>query len=265
MGSHLLSLRRLALYLLWTGALIPIQAVAVALRLPLRDRLPRLYHRVCCRLIGLDIAVRGTSSAARPTLFVSNHSSYMDIMVLGALISGSFVAKTEVAGWPLFGLLAKLQRTVFVDRRIGTTQHQRGSLEARLAAGDNLILFPEGTSSDGNRTLPFKSALFAVAGLDTGTAPLTVQPVSISCTALDGIPLGRRLRSVYAWYGDMDMLSHLWSMIGLGRLTVVVHFHAPVTLAAAGTRKALADRCWHAVAGGVADANAGRASAPVAA
>lgn len=258
MGSPLLGLWRLAIYVAWTGILVPVQVVAVKLGLRARKRIPRFYHRVCARLLGFDIVKRGQPAAAGPVLFASNHSSYFDITVLGSLIEGSFIAKQEVNSWPLFGLLARLQQSVFVDRRMVTVDAQKAALAERLEAGDNLILFPEGTSSDGNRTLPFKSALFAVAAIEAEGRPLTVQPVSITCTALDGIPLGRGLRDVYAWYGETGLIQHLWRMIGLGRLTVVVAFHEPTTLAAAGTRKALAEHCWQAVAGGVADANAGR-------
>jgi 1-acyl-sn-glycerol-3-phosphate acyltransferase len=265
MGSSLLGLSRIVAYLACNLVGLPLQAAAVALKSSARNRLPVIYHRVCARVLGFRIEVRGAMSDARPTLFVANHSSYLDVIVLGAAIPGSFVAKAEVRDWPFFGLLAKLQRTVFVDRKARSALVQRQALEGRLRAGDNLILFPEGTSSDGNRTLPFKSALFAVAGMEIDGRPLTVQPVSITCTALDGIPLGRTLRSVYAWYGDMNLLSHIWRMVRLGRLTVVVQFHPPLSLAATGSRRQLAERCWQQVAEGVAQANAGRLQMPEAA
>ncbi|MEE8270327.1 MAG: lysophospholipid acyltransferase family protein [Alphaproteobacteria bacterium] len=257
--SPLLGTARLLAYVLWTCALIPVQILAVALKRPLARTLPRFYHGVCRRIMGIDTVVCGTVSAERPTLFVCNHTSYLDIMVLGSLVEACFVAKSEVALWPFFGLLAKLQRTVFVDRRIGSVGGHRDILQRRLTDGDCLILFPEGTSSDGTRTLPFKSALFAVAGLRIADRPICVQPVSITCTALDGMPLGRRLRPVYAWYGDMELVPHLWAMAGFGRLTVTVEFHPPVTFEHAGSRKALAAHCWGAVSAGVANANAGHA------
>ncbi len=260
-GARLRGAGRLLVYLLFTGVMIPVQVVALALKLRAVETIPVFYHRICCRIMGMRVVVTGRPSTARPTLFVSNHLSYLDIEVLGSCLPASFVAKAEVAGWPLFGLLAKLQRTVFVDRRVSSTGRQRRDIEVRLEAGDNLILFPEGTSSDGNRTLPFKSALFAVAALPVDGRPLTVQPVSLACTALDGIPLGRRLRSLYAWYGDMDMAPHLWNVACQGRLTVHVVFHEPTDISAFGSRKALADHCWTAVARGVAAANAGRLDA----
>src|SRR5439155_9057911 len=107
----------------------------------------------------------------------------------------------------LFGWLAKLQRSVFINRQVRSTADQRDSSAARLAAGEALILFPEGTSGDGVRLLPFKSALFSVAD-HAASGPVTVQPVSIAYTRLDGIPLGRALRPFFAWYGSMSLAPH---------------------------------------------------------
>src|SRR5206468_8064053 len=138
-------------------------------------------------------------------LFAANHISYTDITILGSLIPGSFIAKTEVAGWPFFGWLAKLQRSVFVDRRVHSTATQRDAISDRLAAGDALILFPEGTSGDGNRVLPFKSALFGALERGKDLPPVTVQPVSLAYARLDGMPIGRLYRPFFAWYGSVEL------------------------------------------------------------
>jgi 1-acyl-sn-glycerol-3-phosphate acyltransferase len=263
-ASPLRSFVRLALYLGWTLICIPVQVVAVRLKSRFKVRFPMFYHKCCLRLLGVELAVRGAQSARHPVLFVVNHSSYLDIMVLGALIPGSFVAKAEVAGWPLFGLLAKLQRTVFVDRRARFVAVQREEMLARLKAGDDLILFPEGTSSDGNRVLPFKSALMSTAEIEIDGRPITVQPVSIAYTSLDGLPLGRHLRPFFTWYGDMEMASHIWQMVGLGRLGVVVEFHPEMTVKELGSRKVLAERSWRLVEAGVSAAITGRPQEPAA-
>ncbi|WP_448192098.1 lysophospholipid acyltransferase family protein [Azospirillum sp. sgz301742] len=266
MTSPVLGIARLIAYLSWTALLVPAQVLVLALKSPLRFRLPRLYHAVCARIVGLDIVVRGALAQTGPVLVVSNHSSYLDITVLGALIHGSFVAKSEVAGWPMFGFLAKLQQTVFIERKArSTTARQRDDLKGRLETGDTLILFPEGTSSDGNRTLPFKTALFAVAGTRIDGRPLTVQPVSITATRLDGLPMGMAFRPFYAWYGDMDLAPHLWQAFAAGRITVEVEFHAPVTMDGFSSRKALAEHCHRAVSHGVDRAVTGREPIPLAA
>ena len=254
MGSPTLRLVRLALYFAWTAGLMPVQLIGLALRRRWTSTLPVLYHRWCCRILGFRVRVIGTPTSQRPVLYAANHISYTDITVLGSVVPGSFIAKSEVARWPFFGWLAKLQRSVFVDRRVRSTVAQRDAIGKRLADGDALILFPEGTSGDGNRVRPFKSALFAAAQKGEGIPPVIVQPVSLAYTRLDGIPIGRLYRPFFAWYGGVDLAPHLWSMVGLGTVEVVVEFHPPTFLGDCGSRKALAEYCHARIAGGVAGA-----------
>lgn len=261
MGSSALRVRRLTIYLAWTVLLMPVQAFGLALRRPWTASFPCFYHRWCCRILGLRVRRIGWPTHARPVLFAVNHISYLDITVLGSLLPASFIAKREVKRWPLFGWLALLQRSVFIDRQVRSTKEQRDSIAGRLAAKDALILFPEGTSGDGNRLLPFKSALFSVAD-HAATGAVTVQPVSIAYTRLDGMPIGRRFRPLFAWYGSMVMAPHLWTMLGLGTVEIVVEFHPATTLADCGSRKRLARYCQERVAQGLAGALSGRRGPP---
>jgi 1-acyl-sn-glycerol-3-phosphate acyltransferase len=258
MGSPTLRLMRLALYVGWTVLLMPVQLVGLAFRQRWSTTLPVLYHRWCCHILGFRIRVVGTPTRSRPVLFVANHVSYTDVTTLGSLVAGSFIAKAEVADWPFFGWLAKLQRSVFIDRRAGSAAVQRDAVSTRLAAGDALILFPEGTSGDGNRVLPFKTAIFAAAQ-PSDLPPVIVQPVSIAYTRLDGMPIGRLYRPYFAWYGSATLAPHIWSMVGLGVVEVEIEFHPPTFFADCGSRKALAAYCYARIAGGVAGALFGRA------
>ncbi len=189
-GSLLLRLWRAGLYLAVTIAAGPIQAVCSCSRA--RSRAASRRSITVCAAACSASASRciGDASTARPTLFVANHQSYLDIPILGSVIEGSFVAKAEIADWPYFGALAKLQRSIFIDRRPGSTGKQRDALLRRLEEGDNLIIFPEATSSDGLHVLPFKSALLSVAELHPRGEPLAVQPVTVAYIRLDGMPLG---------------------------------------------------------------------------
>jgi 1-acyl-sn-glycerol-3-phosphate acyltransferase len=258
-GGLLLRLWRVALYLAVTVPTGPIQALLLLIKSPLARRFPSFYHRLCCRILGFRIDITGTRSTVHPTLYVANHASYLDIPILGGLIAGSFIAKAEIASWPYFGILAKLQRSVFVDRRPGSTAQQRDAIMRRLEEGDDLIIFPEATSGDGIHILPFKSALLSVAELRPRGEPLVVQPVSVAYVRLDGMPLGRFYRPLVSWYGGMEVAPHLWMMLGLGAITVKVIFHQPVTLEEFGSRKALAAHCYKVVAVGLAAALSGRA------
>ncbi|MDP6474962.1 MAG: lysophospholipid acyltransferase family protein [Alphaproteobacteria bacterium] len=242
----------------WTAALLPVQIFLVRFNMPLSKRLPMIWHRGVCRILAFRVEQHGEISRTRPTMFVCNHTSYLDISILGAVLPASFVAKAEVRGWPLFGLLARLQRTVFVERRASRTAEHRDEMVRRLEKGDNLILFPEGTSNDGNRVLPFKSAFFGAAEKTINGEPLTVQPVSISYIRLDGIPVGRGYRPYFAWYGDMEMAGHLWNVFGLGQTTVAVEFHQPVSIADFASRKEMSAHCHRVVSDGVSRGIHGR-------
>lgn len=211
---------------------------------------PRVFHKLSCRLVGLDVRAHGRIATDRPTFYVSNHISYADILVLGSLLDAAFVAKSDVAQWPLFGWLAKLSRTVFVDRRRASTDVQRDLIAARLQESDALILFAEATTSDGNRILPFKAALFSAID-HVGDQPVMVQPVSLAYTCLDGMPLGRTWRPLMAWYGDMTLGGHLWQVFCLGTWRVEVMFHPPVDRRHFKSRKDLAHHCHNIVADGV--------------
>jgi lyso-ornithine lipid O-acyltransferase len=256
-GSSYLGFFRLSLYGFVTLALTPVQILILLIAPRFWWALPFAYHKLCCRIMGLKVRVVGKPATARPALFVSNHVSYLDIPVLGSVIPVSFVAKAEVAQWPGYGWLAKLQRTVFVDRRRNTTRQQRDSLHARLAAGDALVLFPEGTSNDGNRILPFRSALLSVAEA-APERPLAIQPVSIAYTTVNGVPLGWGLRPLVAWYGGMELGGHLWRFSRLGQVEVVVQFHDEIRTGDFPSRKELTRHCSEAVASGVDRALGGR-------
>jgi 1-acyl-sn-glycerol-3-phosphate acyltransferase len=158
-----------------------------------------------------------------------------------------FVAKREVGEWPVFGLLARLQRTVFVDRE---RRHKTGAVNAeiaaRLADGDPVVLFGEGTSSDGNRVLAFRSALLgaardAVAAAGPGGRVL-VQPVAIAYTRLHGLPFGRQHRPRVAWYGAMSLGPHLLDVCRQGAIDAVIAWGEPIAYAAGDDRKAIARR-----------------------
>jgi 1-acyl-sn-glycerol-3-phosphate acyltransferase len=246
-----------------TLVLIPFQWAAVALELPARRRIPVLYHRIVCALLDVHVTVVGRRLDERPLLIVSNHVSWLDISVISSVTPVVFVAKQEVAGWPLFGLLAKLQRSVFVDR----TQRQKtpdvnAEIARRLAGGDPVLLFGEGTSSDGNRVLPFRTALVGAARDALAAAGHTrrvwIQPLSVAYTGLHGFPLGRQHRPVVAWYGDFALGPHLLGVLRRGAIDVVLCWGEPIAFDETSDRKAIARRLEAAVRHNAALALRGR-------
>ncbi len=238
-----------------TLLIMPLQFLAVKLRLNLRKRIPVIYHRFFCRMIGARVTMRGTPVSGT-VLLAANHASWLDIPILSSLHPVSFVAKEDVDGWAFFGSLARLQETVFVRREARSkVAEDRDVIRERLMAGDALVIFPEGTSTDGNRVRIFKSALLSAAQLPVGEDAgrnikhPPVQPVSIAYVGLHGMPMGRENRPFFAWYGDMELLPHLWEALRTGPIDVIVQFHPPLSIDAVGGRKRLA-----AVAQGIVQA-----------
>jgi 1-acyl-sn-glycerol-3-phosphate acyltransferase len=236
-----------------------IQAICLAMPGAAKIRFPRFFWGCFARALGLSVRVVGevaSKQSGRPVIFVSNHSSWVDIPVVGSVLPGSFIAKGDLATWPVVRTIARLGRTVFVSRQRGSTARERDTMRAVLDRGDNLILFPEGTSSDGSRVLPFRSSFFALAvgaertgSADAARLPL-IQPVSVVYDRLNGLPAGRSSRPVFAWYGDMDIASHCWRMTQHLDMRVTVLLHAPLDPAAFPDRKSLSRAVWQTVADG---------------
>jgi 1-acyl-sn-glycerol-3-phosphate acyltransferase len=258
LGGRVRAIRRMVLALLWTVLAIPIQGLLILL--PGRGKVvfARIYHATLCRLIGLKVQVVGTASPDRPVLFLSNHSSWLDILVLGGVLEACFVSKAEVGRWPLIATIARLGRTVFVSRSRGNTGREADAMRARLLAGDSLILFPEGTSSDGTRVLPFRSAFLATAG-----SARMIQPVSLVYDRLGGLPACRRDRPVFAWYGDMDIGSHFWRLARRSGARATILLHEPFAPDTLPDRKALAAEAERIVSAGAAVLRQNRPPAPL--
>jgi lyso-ornithine lipid O-acyltransferase len=221
-----------------------------------RRSLQATWCRTLCWLAGLQVRLSGEPCNDGPTLFVANHCSYLDIPVIARDADATFVAKAEVARWPLFGQAARLTRTIFIQRVGSEAKAQGVEMLRRLQAGDNLMLFAEGTSTDGSGVAPFKSTLFAIAEQVPSDIGLQVQPVSISYVRTRaGLPLVGPLRQLYCWFGDATMFPHLMRMLSLEGAQVELRFLTPIPTQGR-KRKELARLAGEAVAASVAEVNA---------
>ncbi|HEY8125721.1 MAG TPA: lysophospholipid acyltransferase family protein [Methylocystis sp.] len=258
-------LRALAFVLTLAGAfvfLVPLQALARRRGWPIQHAIQTRFCRAVCAIIGIKVDARGALPAKAPRFVVANHVSWTDIIALASLHPLVFLAKSEVASWPVLGLLARLQGTVFVERG---AKHDIARVNDALAhvlrAGGDLVIFPEGTSSDGAAVLPFRSAHFAPLEVMAacGEAP-TLAPVAIAYSdGANKIDVG--------WYGDMTFLPHLWRLMKRGgaqchivfgegietsdkdRKTLAVETHARVQkLLASHGRESPQSSCFETVA-----------------
>ena len=203
------------------------------------------FHRGCCRILALRYQTHGQLCQHRPTLFLSNHISYLDIFVLGGAIPGHFIAKSEVASWPVLGWLAKVQNTLFFERKGRQVRSQLSVMATHFNGGGNLILFPEGTSTEGEHVEPFKSSL--LQSVEQSQCVVMIQPVTIAYCSYRGKTMTPQIRDKFAWYGDMPFASHLFGAMAMGPVQISVVFHAPIQLTDFSARKDCAFYAWQQV------------------
>jgi lyso-ornithine lipid O-acyltransferase len=232
---------------------VPLQWLAIRRNWRLRTYLPRLFCRILCRLLGLRPAFRGRVAGRSPRMIVSNHVSWTDALVLGCRQAPlRFVAKSEVADWPLFGGIARLTGSIFVERkRPRSILRVNAALCERLAEGEDVVVFAEATTGDGNRLQRFNAPHFAVARDYLRAHPearyVEIAPVAIAYPRRDGIPLGRIGRAEVAWYGESDLLPHLWSLVCRGGIDCEVSYGLPIRFYREDDRKVVARRTEAAV------------------
>ena len=188
------------------------------------------FYKMYTRVLGISLRRHGAALEASHVLYVSNHVSYIDIAALMSLTGARFVSRGDIAGIPFFGWLMKSYGTVFIHRIRSDVQGQIALLRRLLDEGSPLLLFGEGTTGDGRGVLPVKSSLFA-AFEQHSTHNLTLQPVSLRYSLLDGVPMGTYWEPLCAWYGKMSFLPHLWEVLSLHRITIDVYVHPPTPVA----------------------------------
>lgn len=230
---------RLLGFLLLTIPLMPMQLVLQKLNLAHAKTLPHFYHRLLCKIIAIRVSVQG--AVPRHGLVVSNHVSWTDIVVLSATCPLTFIAKREVSHWPFFGWLANLQGCEFVNRESRqSTRPSTDRIRKRLLQGETLVLFPEGTSGNGRKLLPFKSAYFgAVENSD-----IAITLATIIYEARQGLPLTQRQWANVSWTGGQSLLPSLWHLLRHTPLSVKVIFQP---LPKTGHRKAMARAAEQAI------------------
>jgi 1-acyl-sn-glycerol-3-phosphate acyltransferase len=256
-GGGLRALLRFAAVIIVTVLAIPVQLVLSVLPRRLQAWGIRGFGHIQCWLVGMRLQVVG-QPAGGATLYVSNHCSWLDIPVLMAQVDTRFVSKAELAHWPLFGLFARLGGTIFVSRKRAGTIDEAQAMAESLRAGHGLVLFPEGTTSDGTRVLPFRTSFFAAAD-----HAARVQPVTIVYDRMGWLPTCRRDRPVFAWYGDMQPMTHLWRLLRRRGARATVVFHEAFDPALLPDRKHLAAEAARIIATSAAALRQNRPAVPL--
>ncbi len=231
------------LYVPFMLVFVPLQFLVS--RSPWHNNLiPRWFHAMGARFLGMKVRVIGTPSTDRATLIVSNHISWTDIIAIGSKADVTFVAKSEIRKWFFVGFMASLQRTLYVDRkRRGDAHRASREMGRRMASGGAVLLFAEGQSDLGTHVLPFRSALIGAAQHameEAGAGEVLIQPLTVAYTRLQGLPVGRTDRSFIAWIKSKSVKQNIREILTGGTREVTLAFGTPQKLGAGADRKAVA-------------------------
>ncbi len=226
---------------------VPLQFLVTRLNLPFWNALPRLFHRLGCIFVGMRVNVVGTPNRGHPTLLVSNHISWTDILAVGSVADLTFVAKSEIEKWPVVGFMASLQKTIYVDRNRRRDAHRTSTeMARRMASGGSVLLFAEGQSDIGTHVLPFRTALIGAAQhamMAAGARDVFIQPMTIAYTKLQGMPVSRNERTLIAWIKSKTVGENIREILAGSVREVTVAFGEPVPFTESDDRKAVSRRC----------------------
>ena len=224
---------------------IPIQFLLNMFKLKLKNIYPLFFYKVIKNIAGININTEGLEKINQKdagTLYIANHVSWFDILCLGSILNARFIAKKEVASMGIFGFLAKLSNTFFIDNSNKNKIYQYNNfIREKLINGESLILFPEGTTSDGNSIRKFKSSLFEC--INSTESLIHVQPISICYVFKNNIPMGIYSRRFIAWVGETSMVSSMKEFLSSGSITVKLIFHPKVSMKQFNNRKELSSFC----------------------
>lgn len=247
---------KIALIAIWSIPLVLAQLVVLQFtKGKTAYTVPRIWHCGICKILGLSTEIVGTPVTDRQVIYVSNHLSYLDIPAIGSYLKASFIAKEDIASWPVIGFLASVQQTAFISRNSKHAKKVANALDQMLKDGKSLILFPEGTSSAGTDVLPFKSSLFSISQpKDMGA--IAIQPFILELVDVNGVALTPESRDLYAWYGDMDFAPHILDFLKNKGARVRLTFLDVILPAENLDRKALCQLAESQISAGLKRTNA---------
>lgn len=213
---------------------------------------PFFFHRSLCRVFGIRLRIQGTIETDKQVVYVSNHLSYLDIPLLGSFLRANFVSKDDVQSWPVLGLLASLSKTIFISRSPSKALKSIEQMQTALNEKRSLIVFPEGTSSNGMNVKPFKSSFFDIFLKSAAKDSLFIQPFSIGLIKVNDDAVKKESDfDLYAWYDDMALQPHIWTLAKSKGVQLLVRFHDPIPVKAYENRKKLSKDCYDQVAQGL--------------
>ncbi len=219
------------------------------------ENVVKLFFTLAVKIMGVKVGQQGFENIPKDSvLFVSNHTSYLDILVLGSKIKVRFTPKIEISKWPILNFIVNLSLPVYIHRNASKSIEQKQKIREIIEGGDSILMFPESTTNDGREVLPFKSSLFSVTEPEKDTHEddhIAIQPISIVYTHIDGEIATEHNMDKVAWYGDMKFLPHFWKLLACRGAKVKILYHSELYYEDFGDRKTLSKHCEDVITKGV--------------
>lgn len=247
LSSTRATLRVIQLLLLVAVMFFPILLLYLLRQETLRGWLVHVFYRQVRRISGVKLTIEGQVSSLRPLMLVANHSSYLDIFVLGSIVPLSFTPKREIRSWPVIGFFCVLADCVFIERKPADMQRAQAEMEEKLKMGKVLTLFPEGTTGDGFHVMPFKSGFLSLSE----NHDLPVQPVALAYTHIGDMPLSAATREQVAWIGEASFVTHFLRLLRFPCVRVTAKFFEVERRDNHDDRKMLTKACEETIATGL--------------
>lgn len=240
---------RLCLFALWTVCLVPFQLILLCFtKEKYAYYITQLWHKGVLKIANTKIIITGNIPKKSRNFYVGNHFSSMDIPILGSVIRASFVAKADVESYPIFGFLASIQQTVFISRNQTRAKLVMEQIKTMIVSEKDLIVFPEGTSTDASHIMPFKSSLFSVP-IECADTGITINPFTLELLSVEGsTDLTRTRRNLFTLSPDVEFWQNFISIFSLSEAVVRLHFYDPIIVSNDDDRKALAQKTYEIVA-----------------
>jgi lyso-ornithine lipid O-acyltransferase len=242
---------KLLLILLATITLPPVSRIFLPISKKLQEGIFVAYCRLVLKIIRLKVITKfEVDDIPRGALVISNHQSYLDVPIIGAITGVRFTPKSDVRKWPAIGFITSLTNPLFLERNPRKARAQVNQLQKAFENGDRISLFPEGTTNDGYRILPFKSSL--IASVVSKDSTIKIAPISIVYTKIEGKP-SHTNRDLVTWYGDMEFIPHLLKYLSLKSSEAEIIIHQPLVSTETESRKILAKKAENIIKAGVND------------
>lgn len=246
---------KFVIFTLWTTAVMLVAAFTYSFNREAHEKLIKIYCKSALKILGIKVGEKGYENIPEDSvMFVSNHTSYLDILVLGSKIKVRFTPKIEISKWPIINFLVKMSLPVYIHRNASKSLEQKKKIREIIEGGDSILIFPESTTNDGNEVLPFKSSMFGVAEPNENAHEdehIAIQPISIVYTHIDGEIASEHNMDKVAWYGDMKFLPHFWNLLACKGAKVKIMYHSELYYEDFGDRKSLSKHCEEIITKGV--------------